>query len=125
MLKIIVSVVATIVAAQGMARTVVLWSCQETNGARILVEANTVGNSKMVDTNATSVIKMVGAKEVENVVGFYGEVPDGLSDVVAVMQGNRLVFDVSNDDGSEFSGFVQLSPNEPQVGVSCTRPNSP
>ncbi len=113
-------------AAQGMARTVLLWSCQGADGAQILVEANTVENSKAIDSGATSVIKVVGNKEVESVVGAYGEFPGGFSNIAAVMLGDRFVFDVSNDEGSVlYSGFVQFSPDEPKVGVQCTRLKSP
>ena len=125
MLKIIISIAVTAMAVQGMARTVVLWSCQGADGAQILVEANTVGDGKAIDSSATSVIKVVGNKEAESVVGAYGEFPGGLSNIAAVMQGDRFVFDVSNDEGSAYSGFVQFSPNEPKVGIHCVRPNSP
>ena len=125
MLKLIGTVFITLITAQAVSaqtssHTVVLWTCSLSNTAKIIVETSTVGNSQKLDTNATSVIRMVGNDIVERALGRYWSDTVDLNTAAAVFQGKQMIFYVRNwADSTTFLGAVQFSPRDPQLNVEC------
>ena len=109
--------------AQSVSHTVVLWTCPYAKGAKILVEANTIGNSLALDTNATSVLNIVNNKVAERIVGKYLVDSVDSSEAAAVFKNRLPIFYVSNNAGNgPFTGYAQLPSQKRSINFECMPP---